>query len=134
MDHAAHAERFLRGMTVIQCRVDYAFTVVLWDQGREAILRLTAFGLHRPHTGNPAYFDADTGSAADLGPALAVCHQTLEQFQLTEAGHLRMCFSNGLVLSAAPDPQYESWELQLSDGASVICLPGTAGIAALGLQ
>lgn len=114
----------------MQCHVDHAFTLILGEagtlteSGRSGTLRLTTFSLYVSQHQRLLSFNGESGHAEDFGPALVLYGQELHRAQLNEDGLLTLEFRSGFMLNAGALPAYEGWELTLSDGLKVICMPG----------
>ncbi|MCH6471217.1 DUF6188 family protein [Sinomonas terrae] len=59
-----------------------------------------------------------------VATALLTClDKTLTDITLT-GGKLTLSFANGVVVTADPDDQYKSWQINSGDGLLVVCMPG----------
>ncbi len=59
-----------------------------------------------------------------LTPLLSLRHSEICSACADRESVLRIEFSDGAVISAGPDPQYENWDLQGPDGLWLVAPPG----------
>ena len=119
----------LGGYQVTQCLVDFAFSIRLADNGsarnESVFLRIDCPFVCEI---NGQKFDLDaTERVEELGPALRLFQHVASDAQISERGDLRFSFVDGAYLTAAPDPNYEAWNLSGPFGI-LIALPG-GGVA-----
>lgn len=75
-------------------------------------------------TGDELYnFNVGTESST-LGPVLGLLHKRIESVSAMKDGHLNVIIDSGISLSVAPDHAYEAWDVSISNGIRVVCMPG----------
>lgn len=73
--------------------------------------------------GSEQTFGKDENAPADYAPLLGSMGQTVRGVHVSGNGDLRVEFGYGSEIRAAPDPQYEAWNLSLGR-LMVISVPG----------
>jgi hypothetical protein len=111
----------LTGRQVTQLRFDYAFGIELHDDSPGTSVRINV-----PFTLNNGIdsvsYDPEHGF--ECGPLLALLHKHVVSATAIEKGCLEIVFTDRLVVSVNPHPQFEAWEMVSSDGTRVISVPG----------
>jgi Family of unknown function (DUF6188) len=111
----------LAGRAVSRCYCDSGFGIQFFEEGPEATIRIEGrFLLNR---GN-AECQLRGASPSDVGKAMIVMGQIVEQAVASKAGELVVEFSGGLGLRVPSDPYYEPWEFASADGTKIISTPG----------
>ena len=64
------------------------------------------------------------GRVETLAPVLRVFRKPVTAVVAQKDGHLEVRFSDGDRLVVAPHPTDDAWELGLSPGMRIVCLPG----------
>ena len=113
------------GWQITQCAVDYAFTVHC-DGGQTSVsFRISGRFVVRDDDGASQTIDVETDGPATVVPALRMLHQTVEEARALKDGTLVIRTTNGITLTAPPDPKYEAWEISSRHREiSMVSLPG----------
>lgn len=119
------ADRWLVPMvgTVTQCRLDYAFTLVIADDPEGSF----EVRIEQPFvvTGSDGEVTLDAeGDPQQMAPALRVLRRTVEQAIAFKDGGLELTFDDGTVLRVAADEDYEAWNIAGPGGLRVVSMPG----------
>ena len=64
------------------------------------------------------------GRLETLAPVLRVFRKPVASVVAQKDGHLEVRFSDGDRLTVAPHPHDDAWELGLTPGVRIVCLPG----------
>ncbi len=113
----------LGGKTVTQIRIDYAFSLIIWES-RDLDFAVRIEGRFIFQVGNEEYaLDAEEG-AHTLCPALAIFGKTIQSALAHKDGTLELTFSDDSRVLVPPDPQYEAWEVSGPGGMLLVSLPG----------
>ncbi len=117
-----------KGYRLADCKWDYGLVLILNRGDSVATLRVeTAAQL-----GQGGEFRALRPDLPDCADAAAsLLGEYIEQSFARGDGTLIMEFSNGSQLLVPPDDNYEAWQLSISDGQLMVCLPG-GGMACWG--
>ena len=119
---ADHHEVDLGGYKVMQCVVDYAFTLELNKERQRVTIRVESpFSL--THGDAVDEFDAEANPTG-LGPALGLSRTTVSTAVVHKTGDLELGFEDGSVIRVPSDAEYEAWTLTVTDGPIVVSGPG----------
>jgi Family of unknown function (DUF6188) len=112
----------LKGHKVMQCVVDFAFTLELERMGQRTTVRVEGpFVLSQ---GDETHeLDAEA-RPRELGPALELSRTSVRSGVVHKTGGLELTFDDGAVLRVPSEPKYEAWTLTVTDGPMIICGPG----------
>lgn len=113
----------LSGEKVIQCRYDYAFTMVIGELEPSFIVRIEQpFSLHSPEG------DVDSVDPAvdmrEMGGTLRLVHGTVARSVAHKDGRLEIDFEDGSLVRVSPSDDYEPWHLSGPDGVMMVSIPG----------
>ena len=112
----------LKGHKVMQCVVDFAFTLELERLGQRVTVRVEGpFTLSRG--GQTHELDAEQ-RPRELGPALDLTRTSVRAAGVEKSGELELTFDDGTILRVASDPEYEAWTLTVTDGPIIVSGPG----------
>jgi hypothetical protein len=112
----------LKGHKVMQCVVDFAFTLELERLGQRVTVRVEGpFTLSRG--GQTRELDAEL-RPRELGPALDLTRTSVRAADVQKSGDLELTFDDGTILRVASDPKYEAWTLTVTDGPIIVSGPG----------
>ncbi len=108
---------------VTQCRLDYAFTLVVADDpaGSFEIRIERPFAVH--HGGHEIVLDPE-GESEAMAPALAFLRREVERAIAFKDGRLQLCFVGGGALRVPADEEYEAWSIVGPAGLRVVSMPG----------
>lgn len=109
----------MAGLTVTQCRVDYAFTMLV-DDGYEVRIE-QPFTLVR---GAASSLLDPEGEPSELGPALSVLRRDVEQAVAFKDGRLEIALSDGVRVLVNGDDDHEPWTVVGPGGLRVVSMPG----------
>ncbi len=119
------ADRWLVPMagTVTQCRLDYAFSMVIAD------CPAGTFEVRIEHpfvvVGHGGEVELDPeGEPQQMAPALRVLRRAVEQAIAFKDGSLEVTFDDGSVLRVAVDEDYEAWNIVGPNGLRIVSMPG----------
>lgn len=120
------ADRWLvpvAGRSVTQCRLDYAFTLVVADESAGSF----EIRIEQPFVvtsrGDEVVLDPE-GEPARMAPALGLLRQDIEQAAAFKDGRLELSFTDGGVLSVPVGEDYEAWSIVGPAGLRIVSLPG----------
>lgn len=114
----------LAGATVTQCRVDYAFTLVVGGaQGSFEVRIEHPFELLPYPDGGPVSLSLEHDPTA-LGPALAMLHAELDEALAFKDGRLELRLSDGGSVRVSASEEFEAWTLVGPDGLRLVSMPG----------
>ena len=117
-----HYDVDLGGYKVMQCVVDFAFTLELNKDKQRVTIRVTGpFVLSR--LGETLELDAEADPAG-LGPALELSRTSLRAAVIRKTGELQLTFDDGAIVRVPSHPEYEAWTLTVTDGPIVVSGPG----------
>lgn len=120
------ADRWLvpvAGRSVTQCRLDYAFTLVVADESAGSFeIRIEQPFMVTSGAGE-VVLDPE-GEPARMAPALGLLHQAIEQAVAFKDGRLELSFTDGGVLSVPVGEDYEAWNIVGPAGLRIVSLPG----------
>lgn len=122
------ADRWLvpvAGLTVTQCRLDFAFTLVLAgeDEGLFYVTIEEAFSVAASAEAEGLVVDPE-GDPVQMAPALRVLRQDVERAVAFKDGRLELAFGDGAVLRAPLGKGYESWNIAGPAGLRLVSMPG----------
>lgn len=114
----------LDGCEVVQCRVDYAFTLII-DGGRGSFeVRIEQpFEVLGRVDGRSASVSGE-GDPAAFAPALVVLHAGLDAALAFKDGRLELRFDDARRLRVPVGEQFEAWTLVGPEGLRLVSLPG----------
>jgi hypothetical protein len=111
----------LKGSKVMQCVVDFAFTLELKKDEQRVTIRVEGpFELTR---GDRTYELYAEGRPTELGPAMELSRTSVQTAVVRKTGDLEMTFDDGTVLRVPSDPTYEAWTLTVTDGPIMVSGP-----------
>lgn len=120
------ADRWLvpmAGLTVTQCRLDYAFSLVVAGEPASSFeVRIEQPFVVAGHN-DELVLDPE-GEPAAMSPALSVLRQDVEQASAFKDGRLEMTFGDGAVLRVPVSADYEAWNIVGPAGLRIVSLPG----------
>lgn len=105
------------------CCVGTGFEILLLDGEDE--IRIRIGGCFVLKDGDISQtFDPDQPTT--LASALRIIYEVVESAVAYKNGQLEINFSNGMILSAGPDPHYESWQISGRTPIEllIVCAPG----------
>jgi hypothetical protein len=113
------------GLTVTQCRLDYAYTLVLAgeDEGSFYVTIEQAFSVAASLEVEGLVVDPER-DPVQVAPALRVLRQDVERAVAFKDGRLELTFGDGAVLRAPASEDYESWNIVGPAGLRLVSLPG----------
>jgi hypothetical protein len=112
------------GGTVAQCRVDYAFTLVVdGSQGSFEVRIEQPFELLGGVDDGPMSLSWE-GDPTALGPALAVLHAELDEALAFKDGRLELRLGYGGRLRVPASDEFEAWTFAGPDGLRLVSMPG----------
>ena len=76
------------------------------------------------HAGIDVGYSAENDDVATLSGALKLLHKVALTAVALKDGTLQIVFVDGDVLSVAPDPHHEAWEMSGPNGLKIVSLPG----------
>jgi Family of unknown function (DUF6188) len=115
----------LDGSAVVQCRVDFAFTVLA--EGPEGTFELRVeqpFEWFAGTDGGAALSIDVAGDPTAAGPALACLNKGIRGGTAFKDGRLELRFEDGLELRVQAGEDYEPWTLTGPGGLRVVSAPG----------
>jgi uncharacterized protein DUF6188 len=115
----------LDGCAVVQCRVDFAFTVVA--EGPEGTFEVRVEQLFEWFAGTDGEAPLSIDVASDptaAAPALACLHRGIRSGAAFKDGRLELRFEDGLQLRVPAGEDYEPWTLTGPHGLLVVSAPG----------
>ena len=113
----------LRGRSVTQCRVDYAFTLLFTEPDASYEIRIEGPFVLSHAQGADVRIDPDDAPAA-RGPALALLHQTVESAVAHKDGGLELGFADGSHIHVPASGQYEPWDFLGPAKLRIVSTPG----------
>ena len=108
------------GAVVTQLRFDAAITVAF---DATFHLRLETTFQIAADEGLPVVLDPET-DLPNMGSLLSLHQVLVSATQLDNAGNIRIAFTDGRVLSCAPNLNFEAWTFTGPRGLLYVCLPG----------
>lgn len=121
-----HEDRWvvpLAGGAVAQCRVDYAFTLIVDGACGSFELRIEQPFELRGVDGRPALLSWE-GDPTVLAPALAVLHAEVDVALAFKDGRLELRFGDGGSLRVPASEEFEAWTLVGPLGLRLVSMPG----------
>jgi hypothetical protein len=111
------------GFSVMQCRVDYAFTLQLMSGEKEVAIRIGR--PFRYQTQSLAVNVDPEARPEELGPVLHLCRErTVRELTVRKDGALEMRFDDESLLSVPADNDYEAWTLSGPGQLLIVSGPG----------
>ncbi len=104
--------------TVIQLRLDYAFTLVV-ETGFE--LRIESDFTFADDNGGHTY---EPDEHAALGPVLTLHQAVVSSAEVLKDGHLIVLFADGRSLRVPPDDEFEAFNVAGPNQQLLVALPG----------
>jgi len=119
----------ITGLTVTQCQLDYAFTIIAWDheRGSFAIRLEQPFTLLTAGRVDELVLDPEQDPLA-MAPALCILRATIEDVIAFKDGRLELSVEEGHVVRARAGEEYESWTITGPAGLMLVSLP-SGGLA-----
>jgi hypothetical protein len=116
----------VRGWTITRCYIDPSGFGLLADGGTGEILDVYIEGhFTLREAGHEESFRAGDG-ATRLAPLLTLMGRELNEVRVSRNSDLTVIFTDGSTLSAAPESDYEAWNLEVGR-VMFICTPGGGG-------
>jgi hypothetical protein len=112
----------LEGKTVSRCIVDHRFGFEFLNDGEEISVWVGSHFQLRQQGGEWDVYPERKGS--ELCKVLLLFGKIAMQAFTFSDGRLEIAFTDDVVLSVPPHPQYEAWELYGSSGRRIISTPG----------
>jgi len=114
----------IAGTVISQCRVDYAFTLILDGEDGSFEIRI-----EQPFTLAAADGDAQlsvdpAAGAAAMAPAITVVHHVIDSAVAFNLGDLTVTLADRRTLRVSRSDQYEAWQLVGPLGLRVVSAPG----------
>lgn len=114
----------MQGNVVSQCRMDYAFTIVVGELDHESFL----IEIREPFTfvradGQPTTIEPEADPLG-MGAALSVLRGKVVEAVVYEDGRLEIHFERGERIRVSAGTQYEPWTVTGPDGLRFVSLPG----------
>ncbi|MEZ5079635.1 MAG: DUF6188 family protein [Thermoleophilia bacterium] len=122
MGSEASWELPLDGLRVVQCRVDYGFTLILGDDSPDAFELRIEGGFELLGGSAKTKLDPSTGPPA-IAPALSLLNKEIDGGQALENGELIVQFTHGVLLRVSPS-EFEAWTLSGPSGFRFVSLAG----------
>ena len=119
------ADRWLVPMvgTVTQCRLDYAFSLVVADESAGSFeARIEHLFVVAGHDGETS-MDPEADPVL-MAPALRVLRRAVDQAIAFKDGRLELTFDDGAVLRVPADEDHEAWNIVGPAGLRVVSMPG----------
>jgi hypothetical protein len=116
------ADRWLvpmAGRAVTQCRLDYAFSLVVAGSFEVRIEQRFIVVIH----GEEVMLDPED-DPVQMAPALKVLRQIVKQTIAFKDGRLELTFGDGTVLRVPVGEDYEPWNIVGPAGLRIVSLPG----------
>ncbi len=114
----------MSGCTVMQCRVDYAFTLML--EGLDGVFEIRIeqpFELLQPAADHPLSIEVASDPTA-AAPALGYLHAEVKEGTAFKNGLLELTFVDGKVLRVPASEEFEAWTLVGPNGLRLVSSPG----------
>jgi hypothetical protein len=111
------------GLTVRQCRIDYAFTLVLEAEGGGSFEIRIEQPFAVTSQGTEHELDPEA-NPIDLAPALSLLHQDVTRVVAFKDGRLELTFDNDELLRVPASEDYEPWNVVGPEGLRIVSLPG----------
>ncbi|MEY2430378.1 MAG: hypothetical protein QOC92_103 [Acidimicrobiaceae bacterium] len=113
------------GRTVTQCRLDYAFSLVVAGDVDDSyyVTIEQPFTLRMPGGGGEMVFEPE-GDPVRMAPALRVLRQDVERVVAFKDGRLELTFADGSILRVPVGEDYEPWNIVGPAGFRIVSLPG----------
>ena len=113
----------LKGRSVTQCCIDYAFTIYLVERDATFSLRIEQlFVLHQANADAVTLHPGE--NAVALAPSLAMFGLTVERGVAYKDGRLEVCFTDGSSIRVDACHDFEPWEYAGPAGSRVVSMPG----------
>ena len=113
----------MAGLTVTQCNVDYAFTVVVAGEPGESFYVKIEQPFVLVSEGQELALDP-AGDPVQIAPALTVLRRDAEHAIAFKDGRLEMAFGGDVALRVPVGDQYEAWSLTGPGGLLIVSMPG----------
>lgn len=123
MEHESYWSLPIKGLRLIQLRLDHAFGMEIGDAESEFSIRInTVFKLKNSN----GITEHSVERLSEIGPALQLFNADVVDAKAFKNGDLEIIFSTNTVLSVEPDAQFESWEIvsNSTNGMRVVGMPG----------
>jgi hypothetical protein len=113
----------LDGQVVIQCRYDYALTLIVGEMEPSFILRIE----------QPFKFSNPDGAVEIIDPVpdpramartLSLVRNTITRSVAHKDGGLEIDFQDGSLVRVSPSDDYEAWHLSGPEGPILVSIPG----------
>jgi hypothetical protein len=109
----------LAGEVVVQCRYDYAFTLVIGESDPPFIIRISEkFTIQNPGS-EVETFDPEEEPQRMCG-TLRLLRGTVTHSIARKDGRLEIAFEDGTSLRVSPSSDYEPWELSGPNGLLIV--------------
>jgi hypothetical protein len=115
----------MAGLTVTQCRLDYAFSLVVAGKAEDSyyVTIEEPFTVRTPGGADDVVLDPE-GDPTRMAPALGLLRQDLEEAIAFKDGRLELTFVDGTALSAAVSEDHEAWNVVGPAGLRIVSMPG----------
>ena len=110
-------------MIVSQCRIDYAFSLILLRKSDELSLEIRIEGNFIYFVGKKKYHLSPGKEPSKIYPALGILHKNMESLVAGKDGNLKLTLENDLHIFVPPDPNYEAWAISSRKGLLFVGLP-----------
>ena len=115
----------LGGCEVVQCRVDFGFTILVGDPAGAFEVRVEQPFVWVGGADAEAPISIDVASdPTAAAPALACRGKPILETTAFKDGRLELLFGDGLALRVPPGEDFEPWTVAGPDGLRVVSAPG----------
>lgn len=109
----------LSGEVVVQCRYDYAFTLVVGESDPSFLIRISdKFTIHLPG-GSVSIFNPEADPREMCG-TLRLLRGVITRSIAHKDGRLEIDFEDGTLMRLSPSSGYEPWELSGPNGLLMV--------------
>lgn len=113
----------LDGEKVVQCRYDYAFTLILGELDPSFVVRIEEPFALEVTPDDRLEFDPE-GDPSRMCGTLRLLHGTVTRSVAHKDGRLEVDFEDGALLRAPSSQHYEPWQFSGPDGLRMVPAPG----------
>jgi hypothetical protein len=112
----------LGGCTVIQCSIDWGFTLRLAREADTFEIRV-----EQPFTFTTSAGEILTVQPEEdpttLGPVLTITRTSVVASHISSSGNLELCFADDSSMDVPPSADFEAWSLTGPHGLRIVCGP-----------